>query len=111
MHRLPVAQRSAQQLGHDENMLCNPVPPLGVSVPLWAPDPYVALGINPAACPPQPRPDGRQWLALALLLSMGAAKAIGEVLSAAVRELAYLPALLDGGELYPSGSLVEVPCA
>ena len=72
MHRLPVAQRSAQQLGHDQNMLCDPVTPLGVRMPLWASDPYVAFGINPAACSPHSRPDGRQWPALALLLPMGA---------------------------------------
>jgi hypothetical protein len=98
MHRLPFAQRSTQQLGHNQNMLCDPIPSLGVWRSLWASDPYVALGINPAACSPQPRPDGRQWPALALLLPMGAAEAAGEVLSAAVGELAHFPALFDGGE-------------
>lgn len=98
MDRLPVAQRSAQQLGHDQNMLCDPVPPLGVRMPLWSSDPYVAFGIHPAACSPQPRPDGRQWPTLALLVPMGSAEPVGEVLSATIGELAPFPALFDRGE-------------
>ena len=98
MHRRSLAQRPAQQLGHDQDMLCDPVPPLGVGMPLWPSDPDVALGINPAACPPHARPDGRQWPALALLLPMGAAESVGEVLAATVGKLAHLPALFDGGE-------------
>jgi hypothetical protein len=42
---------------------------------------------------------------------MGAAEAVGEVLSAAVGELAHFPALFDGGERLPSGLLVKVSCA
>lgn len=106
MDGFALSQRSAQDLGHDQDMLGDPAfPRLGIGMALGSLDPHIAFGVDPA---PPALAERRQRLAFALLCPMATAQSIRKVSVVTVGKLTTRTVPLDGLQRLASGELVKM---